>query len=111
MPKLIGKTKIPNCCPTFNTATDTPLRYFLVNDAFVRSTNIGNYKLFCGEYHVLTLDRKGWLYLYPTCTKRNTQHVEAFLHDYAPNIDISSLTPYFGKLHWVYAGNPQFITL
>lgn len=111
MAKCVRKIKTPYPYPIFTTATDKPLRYFLVKDAFVRSTCVGNYKLICGNHHVLTLDHTGWLYLYPAYEKHHTQYVEAFLHDYAPHIDISRLTPYVGKLHWVYIGNPQFATL
>lgn len=107
------RIKYPTFDNPFNTKTDVPLRYFSTQEAFVRRTPYGGFKLYCeqGRYVPLFLAWDGFLYIYPAFKPEYELYVEAFLHDYAPHFPIEKAKRYIGRTHYEYIGNRELVTL
>lgn len=111
MARRSRKPMYPTNIPVFNPLTDTPLYYFPVKDVFVRSTNAGGHKLYCGRWNVVMITRDNFLYTYPSYRPQFEQFVEAFLWEYAPHISFQKVKPYLGNSHFEYIGKPTPITV
>lgn len=106
MYKTKRKPKYPSPITKFNPETDKPLRYFSVEEAFVRFGEFGKCKLYCEQKYVpIYLQSDGFINIYPSFKTEYTPYVEAFLHDYAPNFPIEKAKRYIGKTHYEYIGN------
>lgn len=107
------KIKHPTQHTKFDPKIDVCLRYFSTQEAFVRSTENGGYKLYCenGMYVPVFIAYDGFIYIYPSFAPEYETFVEAFLHDYAPQFSIEKAKRYIGALHYEYIGNCEPVTL
>ena len=106
-----SKIRKPKATPQFTPKTDKPLRYFSVNDVFVRRTNLGGYKLFTNTHLLMLLTYDGFLYKYPSCSLYNPDYLEAFLLDYAPHVDPETILKQLSFERPLHIGKPETVAL
>ena len=104
------KIKLPDTRPKFNTAHDTPLRYFSVHDVFVREThNPSVYTLYSNTHLLIKVYKMGYIYIAPTIQPHHHDYVECFLKDYAPHISLDYVKRYTGHDHLAYIPFPELV--
>ena len=105
------KIIIPTCDVKFCPETDKPLRYFSVNDVFVRVTPSGNYHLFCNGFLVVIYDHDGYFYKLPMFHTCNKEYVDEFMRQYAPHFDYEKKKHFMPTMMLHYIGKPEKIKI